>query len=283
MATSGPQAAIVIVCRETGAREILTLDYPSGMALTTRSPSAMGPRKWAPGCGTWRRLAASCTGHRGGRCAGPGWHRGACRGPPDRPGGTSRRRGSLGGLGIGAVHLRRGHAGQDRPLGDGSFSGSRLAQETWQQAWTLGTTFLYMRQVEGLSSEDSLYRLRFSGGGVLTSRTVVIATGAAYRRLGIANVEALQRGGASPLTPCSSSSARGRGRNGSARASHATSGGSSLPGQTCRATPPPTGIRAGRRCRWRRACPGCSRPVTCAGDQSRGSRPRWARARSRSP
>ncbi len=49
-----------------------------------------------------------------------------------------------------------------------------------------------MRQVEGLSSEDSLYRLRFSGGGVLTSRTVVIATGAAYRRLGIANVEALQ-------------------------------------------------------------------------------------------
>ena len=71
-------------------------------------------------------------------------------------------------------------------------SGSRLAQETWQQAWTLGTTFLYMRQVEGLSSEDSLYRLRFSGGGVVTSRTVVIATGAAYRRLGIANVEALQ-------------------------------------------------------------------------------------------
>ena len=71
-------------------------------------------------------------------------------------------------------------------------SGARLAQETWQQAWTLGTTFLYMRQVEGLSSEDSLYRLRFSGGGVLASRTVVIATGAAYRRLGIANLEALQ-------------------------------------------------------------------------------------------
>jgi len=71
-------------------------------------------------------------------------------------------------------------------------SGSRLAQETWQQAWTLGATFVYMRQGEGVSSEDSLYRLRFSGGGVLISRIVVIATGAAYRRLGIANVEALQ-------------------------------------------------------------------------------------------
>jgi thioredoxin reductase len=71
-------------------------------------------------------------------------------------------------------------------------SGSRLAQETWQQAWTLGTTFLYMRQAEGLSSEDGHYRLRLSDGGVLTSRTVVIATGAAYRRLGIASLEALQ-------------------------------------------------------------------------------------------
>jgi thioredoxin reductase len=71
-------------------------------------------------------------------------------------------------------------------------SGSRLAQETWQQAWTLGTTFLYMRQAESLSSEDGHYRLRLSDGGVLTSRTVVIATGAAYRRLGIASLEALQ-------------------------------------------------------------------------------------------
>lgn len=71
-------------------------------------------------------------------------------------------------------------------------SGARLAQETWQQAWTLGTTFLYMRQAEGLSSEDGHYRLRLSDGGVLTSRTVVIATGAAYRRLGIASLEALQ-------------------------------------------------------------------------------------------
>jgi thioredoxin reductase (NADPH) len=71
-------------------------------------------------------------------------------------------------------------------------SGAKLAQETWRQAWTFGTTFLYMRQVEGLSSEDGRYRLRLSDGSTLTSRTVVIATGAAYRRLGIASLEALQ-------------------------------------------------------------------------------------------
>jgi thioredoxin reductase (NADPH) len=74
-------------------------------------------------------------------------------------------------------------------------SGSRLAQETWQQAWTLGTTFLFIRQAESLSSEGGYYRLRLSDGGVLTSRTVVIATGAAYRRLGIPRLEALQRRG----------------------------------------------------------------------------------------
>ena len=71
-------------------------------------------------------------------------------------------------------------------------SGSKLAQETWQQAWTFGTTFLYMRQAQSLSSEDGHYRLRLSDGSVLTARTVVIATGATYRRLGIPPLEDLQ-------------------------------------------------------------------------------------------
>ena len=71
-------------------------------------------------------------------------------------------------------------------------SGAKLAQETWQQAWTFGTTFSYMRQAESLSRKDGHYRLRLSDGGVLTSRTVIIATGATYRRLGIPRLEDLQ-------------------------------------------------------------------------------------------
>ena len=71
-------------------------------------------------------------------------------------------------------------------------SGATLAEETWRQAWTFGTTFLYMRQAESLYREDGHYRLRLSDGGVLTSRTVVIATGATYRRLGIPALEDLQ-------------------------------------------------------------------------------------------
>jgi thioredoxin reductase len=71
-------------------------------------------------------------------------------------------------------------------------SGARLAQETWRQAWAFGTTFLYMRQAESLSGKDRRYRLRLSDGGVLTSRTVIIATGASYWRLGIPHLEDLQ-------------------------------------------------------------------------------------------
>jgi thioredoxin reductase (NADPH) len=71
-------------------------------------------------------------------------------------------------------------------------SGARLAQETWQQAWAFGTTFVYMRQAEHLSGSDGRYRLRLSDGDVLTARTVIIATGAAYRRLGIPALEDLQ-------------------------------------------------------------------------------------------
>ena len=71
-------------------------------------------------------------------------------------------------------------------------SGANLAQETWYQAWTFGTTFLYMRQAESLSRSDGHYRLRLSDGGVLTTRTVIIATGATYRRLGIPHLEHLQ-------------------------------------------------------------------------------------------
>jgi thioredoxin reductase len=71
-------------------------------------------------------------------------------------------------------------------------SGAKLAQEIWRQAWAFGTTFLYMRRAESLSRKDGHYRLRLSDGSVLTSRTVIIATGVGYRRLGIPALESLQ-------------------------------------------------------------------------------------------
>ncbi len=71
-------------------------------------------------------------------------------------------------------------------------SGATLAQEMRRQAWAFGTTFLYLRQAEALAPEDGHYRLRLSDGSALAARTVIIATGATYRRLGIPHLQALQ-------------------------------------------------------------------------------------------
>jgi thioredoxin reductase (NADPH) len=71
-------------------------------------------------------------------------------------------------------------------------SGSRLAWEAWQQAWLFGTTYLFMRHVTELSGEVGRLQLRLSDGSSLTARTVVVATGASYRRLGVASLEDLQ-------------------------------------------------------------------------------------------
>jgi len=71
-------------------------------------------------------------------------------------------------------------------------SGARLAFAAYQQAWFFGTTFLFMRQPDRLSREDGYYRLRLSDGATLTSRTVIITTGATYRRLGVPTLEDLQ-------------------------------------------------------------------------------------------
>jgi thioredoxin reductase (NADPH) len=91
-------------------------------------------------------------------------------------------------------------------------SGARLAQEMRRQAWAFGTTFLYMRRAESLSETGGHYQLRLSDGSVLTSRTVIIATGATYRRLAIPALEALQGRGVSYGAAASEAPAM-RGRN----------------------------------------------------------------------
>jgi len=71
-------------------------------------------------------------------------------------------------------------------------SGATLAQEMRRQAWAFGTTFLYVRQAQSLSRTDGHYRLALSDGSALAARTVIIATGVAYRRLDIPALEDLQ-------------------------------------------------------------------------------------------
>lgn len=70
-------------------------------------------------------------------------------------------------------------------------SGAHLAYHSFHQAWTLGTDFLFMRKVEGLGRDGALYAVSISDGSVVRSRTVVVATGVDYRRLGIPQLEDL--------------------------------------------------------------------------------------------
>jgi thioredoxin reductase len=70
-------------------------------------------------------------------------------------------------------------------------SGSTLTSQTFQQAWSFGVTFLFMRWATSLSSQGGHYQLGLSDGNVLSARTVVITTGAAYTELGIPSLEGL--------------------------------------------------------------------------------------------
>ncbi|WP_298589409.1 FAD-dependent oxidoreductase [uncultured Kocuria sp.] len=70
-------------------------------------------------------------------------------------------------------------------------SGAHLAFRSFQQAWVFGTEFLFMRQAESLGVDGSVRTVTTSDGGVVRGRTVVVATGVDYRRLGVPQLEEL--------------------------------------------------------------------------------------------
>ena len=74
-------------------------------------------------------------------------------------------------------------------------SGSELAQRAYQQAWVFGTTFLLMRDVTGLRTEDDDHVLTISDGSEVRARSVILATGVTYRRLDIPTLERLHGAG----------------------------------------------------------------------------------------
>jgi thioredoxin reductase len=69
-------------------------------------------------------------------------------------------------------------------------SGNRLAFSAYLQAWAFGSTFHFMRSGQGITVEDGLLRLALSDATSVVSRTVVLATGAAWRRIGVPELEA---------------------------------------------------------------------------------------------
>lgn len=70
-------------------------------------------------------------------------------------------------------------------------SGAHLAFRSFQQAWTFGTEFLFMRRARGLGTDGGIHTVSLSDGSQVRGRSVVVATGADYRRLDVPELEAL--------------------------------------------------------------------------------------------
>ena len=70
-------------------------------------------------------------------------------------------------------------------------SGSRLAEEAYEQALVFGATFVFMHRVTALARSGDLLSISLADERRVTARTVILTTGATYRRLGIPALEAL--------------------------------------------------------------------------------------------
>lgn len=74
-------------------------------------------------------------------------------------------------------------------------SGAELAQRAYQQAWVFGASFLLTKEVTRLREDEGRHILAISAGDAETevrARTVVLAMGITYRRLGIPALERLE-------------------------------------------------------------------------------------------
>ncbi len=74
-------------------------------------------------------------------------------------------------------------------------SGSRLAEQAYEQASVFGATFVFMHRVTALSRLGDLLRLSIEDERYVTARAVILTIGATYRRLGVPALEDLAGAG----------------------------------------------------------------------------------------
>lgn len=70
-------------------------------------------------------------------------------------------------------------------------SGSRLAVAAYEQAWSLGARFHFLRSARDVRREDGWCVVALTDGSQVRCRAVVVATGASYRRLEVPALDAL--------------------------------------------------------------------------------------------
>jgi thioredoxin reductase (NADPH) len=70
-------------------------------------------------------------------------------------------------------------------------SGSRLAEQAYDQAAALGANFVFMHEATTLARSDEGFVLELADGRTIHARVVILATGASYRRLEIPGLDEL--------------------------------------------------------------------------------------------
>jgi thioredoxin reductase (NADPH) len=70
-------------------------------------------------------------------------------------------------------------------------SGAELTNRALEQAWLFGAEFLLAQQAVRLEANGSSRRITLAGGASISARAVVLATGVAWRRLGVPSIEGL--------------------------------------------------------------------------------------------
>jgi thioredoxin reductase (NADPH) len=74
-------------------------------------------------------------------------------------------------------------------------SGSRLTEQAYEQASVFGARFVFLHRATSLARSGERLHLSLSNERRVTARTVILATGASYRRLGVPSLEAMNRAG----------------------------------------------------------------------------------------
>lgn len=86
----------------------------------------------------------------------------------------------------GTSSLIRNYPGFSRGI-----SGSQLAYRSFAQAYSFGTEYSFMREVQDIGADDGVRTVTMSDGSCVRARAVVIATGVDYRRLDVPQLEAM--------------------------------------------------------------------------------------------
>jgi len=80
-------------------------------------------------------------------------------------------------------------------------SGAGLAQRAYEQAWLFGTKYVFAREASRLTARGTDRIVALADGTEIVAKGVLIATGAAYRRLGIPEIERFTGAGVFYIVP----------------------------------------------------------------------------------